>query len=72
MAVEVARLHAENAALRRNCQLWRKRAEAHGSTTLNLLRFATLARDEAVKSRRERDEVHCHYRKLKAKLGSEQ
>ncbi|RDB15358.1 hypothetical protein Hypma_004657 [Hypsizygus marmoreus] len=68
IAVENARLNAENHALRTNCEMWRRRAEVHGAATLGLLGLARIARDEAVKMRHERDEVYKHYHSLKRKL----
>ncbi|KAH9479178.1 E3 ubiquitin-protein ligase RNF114 [Psilocybe cubensis] len=66
-ALELARLRAENQALRNNCSMWRKRAEMHGTANLGLLNFARMVRDQASMLVRERDELkrHCHALKRK-------
>ncbi|KAF5373339.1 hypothetical protein D9615_007386 [Tricholomella constricta] len=68
VAIENSRLHAENSALRITCGMWRRRAEVHGAATLGLLGFARTARDEAIKMRRERDDLYKHYNLLREKL----
>jgi len=57
IAIENFRLHAEIDALRTNCEMWRKRAEVHGSAILGLLRLVRVAREEVAKVTQERDQV---------------
>ncbi|GLB41645.1 putative RING-type zinc-finger [Lyophyllum shimeji] len=68
IAMENSRLHAENAALRTACVMWRRRAEIHGAAIVGLTGFARTARDEAIKMRCERDAVYKHYNLLREKL----
>ncbi|KIM39682.1 hypothetical protein M413DRAFT_447140 [Hebeloma cylindrosporum] len=65
---ELARLRAENIALRNNCALWRKRAEMHGAANLGLLNFARVVRDQASHLARERDELQTRCHSLKRKV----
>ncbi|KAF9560129.1 hypothetical protein CPC08DRAFT_636975 [Agrocybe pediades] len=65
---ELARLRAENHALRNNCLMWRKRAETHGAANLGLLNFARVVRDQASILARERDELRRHCSALKRKI----
>lgn len=46
---EIARLNAENIALRTNCLEWRRRAEVHSAATSGLLKFTHALRNHAVK-----------------------
>ncbi|PFH50279.1 hypothetical protein AMATHDRAFT_94993, partial [Amanita thiersii Skay4041] len=57
LLVENARLRVENGALQKNCAMWRKRAEAHSSSTLGLLHMVRMARDQAICVAHERDEL---------------
>ncbi len=57
LQTENARLRAENAALQKNCAMWRKRAEAHSSSTLGLLQMMRLTREQATQVARQRDEL---------------
>jgi putative heme degradation protein len=68
VAVENGRLNAENAALRINCEMWRKRAEAHGAATLGLLRAARVAKEQAFRMVQERDELQRQCDLLKRQL----
>lgn len=54
---EIARLRAENLALRNHCEMWRKRAEMHGEGNLQLLKFARGLRDQASQIARERNDL---------------
>lgn len=65
---ELARLRAENHALRNNCLMWRKRAETHGAANLGLLNFARVVRDQASILARERDELRKNCSALKRKI----
>jgi len=67
-ASELARLRAENIALRNNCALWRKRAEMHGAANLGLLNFARVVRDQASHLARERDQLQTRCHSLKRKM----
>ncbi|PPQ68062.1 hypothetical protein CVT26_007346 [Gymnopilus dilepis] len=69
---ELSRLRAENIALRNNCAMWRKRAEAHGAANLNLLNFVRAIRDQAATLARERQQLEQHCRVLKRKLEDDQ
>lgn len=66
--IKFARLTAENASLRRSCESWRRRAEAHGLATLGLVGLARMARDHAVQMRNERDVLQEKYTSLKRKF----
>lgn len=66
--IEMARLRAENHALRNNCSMWRKRAEAHGEANLNLLKFARALRDQASQIARDRNELETRCFMLKKQL----
>ncbi|KAF8634213.1 hypothetical protein AX15_001022 [Amanita polypyramis BW_CC] len=57
LEIENARLRAENAAMQKNCAMWRKRAEAHSSSTLGLLQLVRMAREQAIQLARQRDEL---------------
>lgn len=65
---ECARLNTENASLRFNCDLWRKRAEVHAAATLGLLNIARVARDHALQLREEKTELERKYTSLKRKV----
>lgn len=65
---EMARLQAENSALRGNCNLWRQRAEIHASATLGLLSLARSTHCFASKVKHERDELEHQFETLKAKM----
>ncbi|THV02529.1 hypothetical protein K435DRAFT_653101 [Dendrothele bispora CBS 962.96] len=69
---ECGRLTAENTSLRVNCGLWRKRAEVHAAATLGLLNLARLAKEQAEKMKRERDELQKQCQILKRKLDAEE
>ncbi|PBK69209.1 hypothetical protein ARMSODRAFT_886706 [Armillaria solidipes] len=69
---ECARISAENAALRLNCGLWRRRAEVHAAATLGLLNVARIARDNAVQLKQEKDELERRYNVLKRKIDAEE
>ncbi|PBK99756.1 hypothetical protein ARMGADRAFT_985669 [Armillaria gallica] len=69
---ECARISAENAALRLNCGLWRRRAEVHAAATLGLLNVARIARDSAVQLKQEKDELERRYNVLKRKIDAEE
>ncbi|PPR07003.1 hypothetical protein CVT24_011089 [Panaeolus cyanescens] len=66
-AAELQRLRTENAALRNQCGMWRKRAEMHGSANLGLLNFARAVRDQASQLAREKLELEGRYLTLKRK-----
>ncbi|TRM57868.1 hypothetical protein BD626DRAFT_513135 [Schizophyllum amplum] len=66
--IDRARMQAENAALRANCGLWRKRAEVHAAATLGLLGLVRQARDCAIQIKNERDEMARRYNALKRKM----
>lgn len=68
---EMARLRAENHALRNSCFLWRKRAETHGEANLNLLKFAQAIRDQASQISRDRNELEKRCFMLKRQLDGE-
>ncbi|KAG5654171.1 hypothetical protein H0H81_006553 [Sphagnurus paluster] len=72
IAIENRRLHVEGDVLRTTCGMWRKRADMHGGATLGLLRLARTMRDEAMKFRRERDEIYRQYNLLREKLPVDQ
>ncbi|KAK2464027.1 hypothetical protein APHAL10511_003971 [Amanita phalloides] len=57
LQTENARLRAEKAALQKNCAMWRKRAEAHSSSTLGLLQMMRMTQDQAVLVACQRDEL---------------
>ncbi|KAF8238111.1 hypothetical protein L208DRAFT_358346 [Tricholoma matsutake] len=61
-------LLAENSALRTNCEMWRKRAEAHGGVTLKLLDLLHVLRYQASQAQREQNELKQRYNVLKRKL----
>lgn len=64
---ECSRLSAENKTLRFNCDMWRKRAECHAAATIGLLNLARTARDEALKMKKERDELQAKFQVMKRK-----
>lgn len=64
---ECDRLRAENASLRACCEVWRKRAAVHASASLGLVGLARLARDHAIKMRKENCELQQKYVSLKRK-----
>ncbi|GJE98537.1 RING-type zinc-finger domain-containing protein [Phanerochaete sordida] len=66
-ASECDRLRAENASLRSCCEVWRKRAAVHASASLGLVGLARLARDHAIKMRKENCELQQKYISLKRK-----
>lgn len=68
LETENARLRAENAALQRNCAMWRKRAEAHSSSTLGLLQLMRLTRDQGMQAARQRDELRRKCEVLQRRL----
>ncbi|KAI4526759.1 hypothetical protein K525DRAFT_188276 [Schizophyllum commune Loenen D] len=70
--IDRARMQAENAALRANCGLWRKRAEVHAAATLGLLSLVRQARDCAIQMKNERDEIAMRYNVLKRKSEDEE
>lgn len=69
---EIARLRAENAALQKNSAMWRKRAEAHSSSTLGLLQLVRITRDQAMEVVRQRDELRRRCEALQQQLDNEQ
>ncbi|KAF8347996.1 hypothetical protein F5887DRAFT_881394 [Amanita rubescens] len=71
LQTENARLRAENAALQKNCSMWRKRAEAHSSSTLGLLQMMRLTREQAMQAARQRDELRRKCEVLKGRLYDE-
>ena len=70
-AVELARLRAENHALKEHTAMWRKRAEQHGKANLCLLNFAQSIRDQAAVVARERNELQNQCLSLKRRLEEE-
>lgn len=66
-ATECDRLRAENASLRSCCETWRKRAAVHAAASLGLVGLARLARDHALKMRKERIDVEQKYNNLRRK-----
>lgn len=64
LSMEVARLRAENDALRHNCSMWRKRAEVHSAATLGLLEMSRTAKDQIFQLAQERDKIRNEHRKL--------
>ena len=62
---EYERLLAENASLKTCCFIWRKRAAVHASATLGLVGLARIARDYALRMKKERDEFETRYNELK-------
>ena len=71
LQTENARIRAENAALQKNCAMWRKRAEAHSSSTLGLLQLMRLTRDQAMQVARQRDELRRKCEILQRRLYGE-
>ncbi|KAF9048340.1 hypothetical protein BDZ89DRAFT_759847 [Hymenopellis radicata] len=69
---ESARLSAENASLRFNCDLWRKRAEVHAAATLGLLNIARVARDHALQLKQEKEDLERKYNVLKRKVDADE
>jgi len=69
---EIARLRAENAALQKNSAMWRKRAEAHSSSTLGLLQLVRITRDQGMEVVRQRDELRRRCEALQRQLDNEQ
>ncbi len=67
---ECERLRAENASLKSCCQVWRKRASIHAAATLGFVGLARLARDHAVKMKKEKNDLEEKYHALKRKYGS--
>ncbi|KAF8892190.1 hypothetical protein BD779DRAFT_97380 [Infundibulicybe gibba] len=67
-AKEIARLTAENQALRKNCGMWRRRAEVHSAATLGLLGLARITRDQVLEMKVEKDKVEIQYHSLKRKF----
>ena len=65
--LECDRLRAENASLRSCCEIWRKRAAVHAAASLGLVGLARLARDHAIKMRKECTDLHHKYNDLKRK-----
>jgi hypothetical protein len=67
---ENRRLQAEISALRTNCEMWRKRAEAHGAATLKLSTLLRIARDEASRVQRqvEQNELVQQYGVMKGRF----
>lgn len=70
--MECDRLRAENASLRSCCETWRKRAAVHASASLGLVGLARLARDHAIKVRKEYTELNLKYNTLKRKHDSDE
>lgn len=64
LSLEVARLRAEVEALKYNCSMWRRRAEAHSSTTIGLLKQCRAAKDQFTRTCRERDTIQRNYLEL--------
>ncbi|KAF9444867.1 hypothetical protein P691DRAFT_676798 [Macrolepiota fuliginosa MF-IS2] len=64
LAIEVARLRAENDALRHNCFMWRKRAEVHSAATLGLLELSRTAKDQVLHVARQRDMIQNNFLRL--------
>ncbi|XP_006461771.1 hypothetical protein AGABI2DRAFT_71771 [Agaricus bisporus var. bisporus H97] len=64
LSTEIARLRAENDALRHNCCMWRKRAEVHSAATLGLLEMSKTAKDQIFQLAQERDQIRNEHRKL--------
>ena len=64
LSLEVARLRAEVEALKCNCSMWRRRAEAHSSTTIGLLKLCRAAKDQFTRTCRERDTIQRNYLEL--------
>lgn len=64
LSTELARLRAENDALRYNCLMWRKRAEVHSAATLGLLELSRTAKDQIVQVVQQRDTIQKDYLKL--------
>lgn len=69
---ECARLTAENNALRINGGMWCKRAQLHAAATIGLLHLARAARDQAIKLRREKEELEQNLNVLKRKIEAEE
>ncbi|KIP03802.1 hypothetical protein PHLGIDRAFT_42567, partial [Phlebiopsis gigantea 11061_1 CR5-6] len=67
ITLECDRLRAENASLRACCETWRKRAAVHAAASLGLVGLARLARDHAIKMRKECTDLHHKYNALKRK-----
>lgn len=70
-SLEIARLRAENHALRTHCSMWRKRAETHGEANLHLIKFASALRDQASQIARDRNELEQRCFLLKRQLDGE-
>ena len=66
-ALECDRLRAENASLRSCCEIWRKRAAVHAAASLGLVGLARLARDHAIRIRKEQTELQAQCVALKRK-----
>jgi hypothetical protein len=52
--------------------MWRKRAEAHGAVTLNLLALLRTARNQVSQMQREQKEVSQRYNVLKRKFDEDE
>lgn len=66
-SAECDRLRAENASLRSCCEVWRKRAALHASASLGLVGLARLARDHAIRVRKEQAQLQERCVALKRK-----
>ncbi len=64
----VARLHMENAVLRQSCHAWHALANAHMNAHFQLNALVRAARDQARKSKDERNELAQKYDSLKRKF----
>ena len=62
---EYEKLLAENASLKTCSFVWRKRAAVHAAATLGLVGLARMARDYALRVKKERDEFETKYNELK-------
>ncbi|KAI0923639.1 hypothetical protein AcW1_006534 [Taiwanofungus camphoratus] len=69
---ECDQLRAENSSLRSCCIVWRKRAEVHAAATLGLVGLARLARDAAIKTKAEKDDLESRYNALKKEFEGKQ
>ena len=65
---ECEHLRAENASLKTCCFVWRKRAAVHAAATLGLVGLARLARDYALRMKKERDELEEKYNELQKQM----
>lgn len=61
---EYEKLLAENASLKTCSFVWRKRAAVHAAATLGLVGLARMARDYALRMKKERDDLEAKYNEL--------